>query len=103
MERQAILYNAEKRFRFLVTEAALRYRVCPPAVLRGQLDRLLAVASLPNIELTVISTSIQLPFPAMHGFWIYDDKLVLVDTVSAELALRDRDDVELYMRVFERM
>ena len=46
LERQATLYNQEKRFRFLMTEAALRYLVCPPVVLRGQLDRLLAVASL---------------------------------------------------------
>jgi transcriptional regulator with XRE-family HTH domain len=103
LERQAILYNQEKQFRLLVTEAALRYQVCPPVVLRGQLDRLLAVASLPNIELAVIPTAVQLPFPAMHGFWIYDDKLVLVDTVSAELALRDRDDIELYERLFERL
>jgi len=93
----------EKHFKFLVTEAALHYRVCPPVVLRGQLDRLLAVASLPNIELAVIPTELQLPFPAVHGFWIYDDKLVLVDTVSAELALRDRDDIELYERLFEMM
>jgi transcriptional regulator with XRE-family HTH domain len=103
MERQAILYDQEKQFRFLVTEAALRYLVCPPVVLRGQLDRLLAVASLPNIELAVIPTAVQLPFPAMHGFWIYDDKLVLVDTVSAELVLKDRDDIELYVRLFERL
>jgi hypothetical protein len=57
--------------------------------LQGQLDRLLAVASLPNIELGVIPTSVQLPFPAMQGLWIYDDKLVSVNTVSAELVLKD--------------
>jgi len=28
---------------------------------------------------------------------IDDDRLVLVDTVSAELALKDRDDIELYI------
>jgi transcriptional regulator with XRE-family HTH domain len=103
MERQATLYHEGKQFRFLVTEAALQFRVCPTVVLQGQLDRLLAVGTLPNIELAVIPTSAQLPFPAMHGFWIYDDKLVLVDTVSAELALRDQDDIELYERLFERL
>jgi transcriptional regulator with XRE-family HTH domain len=101
MERQSTLYMPEKNFRFLVTEAALRYLVCPPMVLRAQLDRLLAVAGLPNIELGVIPASVQLPFPAMHGFWIYDDKLVLVDTVSAELVLKDRDDIDLYVQLFE--
>lgn len=103
LERQQRLYEPDRQFRFLLTEAALRYQVVPPAVMRGQLDRLLAVASLDNVELAVLPFSVQLPFPAMHGFWIYDDRLVLVDTVSAELALRDEDDVSLYERLFERM
>jgi len=101
LERQRALYEPGKHFRFLVTEAALRYLVCPPEVLRGQLDRLLAVAGLANVELAVLPFGTQLPFPAMHGFWLYDDRLVLVDTVSAELALRDQDDVLLYERLFE--
>jgi hypothetical protein len=103
LERQTRLYDPSKRFRFLVTEAALRYLVCPPAVLRGQLDRLLAVASLETVELAVLGSGTQLPYPAVHGFWLYDDKLALVNTVSAELALRDRDDIELYARLFERL
>jgi transcriptional regulator with XRE-family HTH domain len=101
LERQQALYDPNKQFRFLVTEAALRYLVCPPEVLRGQLDRLLVVAGLPTVELAVLPFETVLPFPAVHGFWLYDDRLVLVDTVSAELALRDQDDVALYERLFE--
>ena len=103
MERQQLLYEPGRQFRFLITEAALRYRVCPPQVMRGQLDRLLAVASLGSVELAVVPFEVLLPFPAMHSFWMYDDRLVLVDTISAELALRDEDDIALYARLFERM
>ena len=101
LERQQMLYDPAKRFRFLVTEAALRYLLCPPEVLRGQLDRLLAVAGLPNVELAILPFDVQLPYPALHGFWMYDDKVVLVDTNTAELALRDADDIALYERLFE--
>lgn len=101
LDRQQMLYDPGKQFRFLMTEAALRYLLCPPEVLRGQLDRLLAVAGLPNIELAVLPFSVQLPYPALHGFWMYDNKLVLVDTNTAELALRDQDDLALYERLFE--
>jgi transcriptional regulator with XRE-family HTH domain len=100
LERQQALYDPSRHFRFLVSEASLRYLLCPPQVLRGQLDRLLVVSGLPNIELHVLPFAVQLPYPALHGFWIYDDKLVLVDTISAELALRDRDDIALYERLF---
>jgi len=103
LDRQAALYDSSKRFRFLMTEAALRYLVCPPATLRGQLDRLLAVAGLETVELAILGFGAHLPYPAAHGFWLYDDKLALVDTISAELALRDRDDIELYERVFDAL
>ena len=51
----------------------------------------------------MIPTNVQLPFPAVHGFWLYDEKLVLVNTVSAELVIKDKDDIELYGRLFERL
>jgi transcriptional regulator with XRE-family HTH domain len=103
LERQQALYDPGKQFRFLITDAGLRYLVCPPEVLRGQLDRLLTVAGLPNVELGVLRFTAQLPYPALHGFWIYDDKLVLVNTVSAELSLRDGDDVAVYEKLFEML
>ena len=103
LDRQQVLYEPGKQFRFLMTEAALRYLLCPPEVLRGQLDRLLVVAGLPNVEVAVLPFSAQLPYPALHGFWMYDEQLVLVDTNTAELSLRDQDDIALYMRLFELM
>jgi len=101
LDRQSVLYEPSKQFKFLVTEAALRYLVCPPQVLRGQLDRLLAVIGLDNVEVAVLGFDTPLPYPAVHGFWLYDDRLVLVDTISAELVLRDADDVTLYRQAFD--
>ncbi|MCW2879624.1 MAG: hypothetical protein JWQ95_3724, partial [Sphaerisporangium sp.] len=49
MRRQDILYDPARRFRFLLPEAVLRYRLAPDDVMRGQLDRLLAVTTLPNV------------------------------------------------------
>ena len=40
MQRQQVLYRPGKRFNFVITEAVLRYRLCPPEALAGQLDRL---------------------------------------------------------------
>lgn len=101
MQRQQFLYDPDKRFRFLVTEAALRYLVCPQATLRAQLDRLVVLSGLDTVELAVLPFEARLPLSSGHNFWIHDDRLVLVETVSAELSLRDPEDIELYARLFE--
>jgi transcriptional regulator with XRE-family HTH domain len=103
MQRQHILYDADKRLRFLVTEASICYQPCSIATLRGQLDRLLAVAGLETIELAIIPFHTELPMTTSHGFWIFDSELVLVETLSSEISLRDREDIELYERHFEAL
>jgi len=61
------------------------------------------LGGLDTVELAVIPAEARLPRMAGHGFWIFDDSLVRVETLSAELRLRDADDVELYVRHFERL
>ena len=103
MQRQQVLYEPGRRLRFLVTEATLRFRPCPTATLRGQLDRLLATAGLDTVDLAVLPFDGELPMTTSHGFWIFDRSLVLVETLSSELSLRDPDDIALYVRHFERL
>ncbi|GAA5079050.1 transcriptional regulator with XRE-family HTH domain [Thermocatellispora tengchongensis] len=101
MQRQEILYDQSRRFRFLLPEAVLRYRLAPLPVMRGQLDRLLAVSTLPNVEFGVVPFEAPLPSAPMNGFWIYDDSLVGVPTRTKDLLLRDPDDIAFYARTFE--
>jgi len=67
LRRQEELYEPGKQLRFLVTEAALRYRPCTPATLRGQLDRLLAISGLDTVELAVIPFAHELPM--LPPYW----------------------------------
>lgn len=103
MERQKILYRPGHRFHFILGEAALRALVCPPDVLMGQVDRLIAIATLPNVALGVVPFTAPLPKPSVNGFWIYGDKLVIVETFAAELSLIQPDEISLYSRVFGLM
>jgi len=103
LRRQAIRYDRSKYFRFLVGEAALRYRVCPLPVLRRQLDRLMVLAGLDNVELGILRLDAELPILMLEGFWIYDERLVRVETLSAELTFREPYDVERYIRAFEAL
>ncbi|WP_433239745.1 helix-turn-helix domain-containing protein [Streptosporangium sp. CA-135522] len=101
MQRQEILYDQSKRFRFILPEAVLRYRLAPLDVMRGQLDRLLAVTALPNVEFGVVPFEAPLPSALLNGFWIYDSDQVAVPTRTRDLVLRDPEDVTFYERAFE--
>ncbi|MBE3009726.1 helix-turn-helix domain-containing protein [Microbispora sp. NEAU-D428] len=101
MRRQEILYDPARRFRFVMPEAVLRYRLAPPDVMRGQLDRLIAVTTLPNVEFGLLPFEAQLPSALMNSFWIYDDCMVGVATRTRDLLLRDAEDIAFYAQAFE--
>ncbi|MCP2257606.1 Helix-turn-helix domain-containing protein [Streptoalloteichus tenebrarius] len=103
MRRQEILYRRDKRFHFVLTEAALRYRLCPPEVMLGQLDRLVSLSALPNVRLGVIGFEAAYPVAPAHGFWLLDDDRVMVETFSAELNLAQPQETRLYGRLFEQL
>jgi transcriptional regulator with XRE-family HTH domain len=103
MRRQEILYRPGKQFHFVLTEAALRFRLCPPDVMLGQLDRLASVSHLPTMRLGIIATETEYTVSPWHGFWIYDDQRVLLETFSAELDLRQPQEIELYREAFAEL
>ncbi|MEU8246206.1 helix-turn-helix transcriptional regulator [Nonomuraea sp. NPDC048916] len=101
MQRQEILYDRNRSFRFVVHESALRTRLTPPDVMQGQFDRLLAVSTLPNVEFGVIPFGAELPASPINGFWIFNEALVIVGTMTKDLLLRDPDDIAFYARAFD--
>ena len=101
MQRQEILYDPTRTFRFVVPEAVLYYRLAPVDVMRGQLDRLLAVTTLPNVEFGVLPFTTPLPSSPLNAFWIYNDALAAVPTRTKDILLRDPDDIAFYARAFE--
>ncbi len=103
VQRQEILYRPDKRFHFVLTEAALRFRLCPPEVMLGQLDRLVSLSQLPNVRLGVIGFETQYATSPWHGFWLYDGERVLIETFSASLDLRQPQEIELYENAFEHL
>jgi len=102
MQRQEMLYRPDKRFHLIITEAVLRYRLVAPDIMLGQLDRLMAISLMRNIKLGVISFQTQYVTDPRHGFWLLDNDLVRIETYSAELNLRQPQEIELYSRVFEQ-
>jgi transcriptional regulator with XRE-family HTH domain len=103
MQRQEMLYRPDKRFHFVLTEAALHYRLCPIETMLAQLDRLVSLSNLRNIRLGVIGFKTPYVADPRHGFWLLNNDRVRVETFSAELNLRQQHEIELYGRIFEHL
>lgn len=78
---------------------ALRSAPGTIGTLLGQLDRLVAVADLPTVELGIV------PFPAMpimplSNFYIHDD-VVYIETLTGEQQLVEPNEVAVYVKAFD--
>jgi hypothetical protein len=102
LERQQALHDKSRRFEFLMTEAALRWRPGPPELLAAQLDHVAALATLDTIELGVIPMDAEMHAITRCSFIVYEDRtdgrppVVAVETPHASLYASDAADVELY-------
>ena len=103
MQRQQILYRSGKRFHFVITEAVLRYRLCPVDVMLGQLDRLVVLSTMPTIRFGVIPFEANLPLAPVHGFWLMDDRVVVVENFTASQNLTQVNEVTSYVRIFDEL
>jgi transcriptional regulator with XRE-family HTH domain len=103
MQRQELLYRRDKRFHFVLTEAALRYRRSSLDVQLAQLDRLMSLSALPNVRLGIIDFATQYVVGPWHAFWLRDDTRVTIETFSAELNLAQPQEIALYASIFEQM
>ncbi len=83
MRRQEVLYDSGKTFEFIICESALRFLLCPPQVMAGQLDRLLAVSGLSNVTLAIIPPGVELNVAPMVGYLTTDD-VTIVETFTSE-------------------
>jgi transcriptional regulator with XRE-family HTH domain len=103
VRRQELLYGAGRVFHIVLWEAALHAAVAPPDVLAAQLDRLASVIGLDTVRLGIVPFGAQLAVPPANGFWLYDERLVIVEDWHAELWLDDADNLALYRRVWDSL
>jgi transcriptional regulator with XRE-family HTH domain len=100
MDRQRFLYEGDRRFNVLMGEQALINPVGGPDVMRGQLDRLLAVQTLPRLSLGIIPMQAPDQFWPLHPFITFDDRAAMVETYSAELTINQPRELALYAKAF---
>ncbi|MEU0006827.1 Scr1 family TA system antitoxin-like transcriptional regulator [Streptomyces sp. NPDC006314] len=87
-------------FNVLLGEQALYSNFGGKEVMKGQLDRLLSVMGLARLSLGIVPRSAPLRIWPGNSFSMFDDKLVLVETFSAEFSVTQPRKIELYAKAF---
>jgi transcriptional regulator with XRE-family HTH domain len=103
LRRQEILYSRGKHVQVVLSEAALRVLVTTPETMAGQLDKLLAVSRLPAVELGVIGFGQRIPAYSIGGFRVYDDDLIVVESISEQDEITDPAKVAVYLGAFDAL
>lgn len=103
VRRQGLLWEPDRVFDIVMWEAALHAAVAPREVLAAQMDRLMSVIGLDTVRLGIVPLGAQLRIPPANSFWLYDDRLAIVEDWHAELWLDDADTVAVYRRVWDTL
>jgi transcriptional regulator with XRE-family HTH domain len=103
LERQRVLRSGDHQFIFLLAEQTLYTRIGTVETMVEQLDRVLGVMALANVSIGIIPASAGLGAHTQTAFWIFDDDLVKVETLTAALDITRHDEIEIYVTVFDQM
>lgn len=101
MERQSILHEPGREFRYVITECALWHWICPARVMLAQADRLRELATLPTVRLGILPWDQPMPQFPQHGYTIYDRERVHVELYTNHLKITDPKDVTVYTAIHE--
>lgn len=101
-QRQEILADRGKEFRFVLGEATLKRQACPPGEMLAQISHLREISTEnANVSIRMILNTASTPIPLIHGFALIDDDLVIIDLYNTGLLSRSRKDIESFRRVFD--
>nr|WP_242677169.1 Scr1 family TA system antitoxin-like transcriptional regulator [Streptomonospora litoralis] len=95
--------DARCDFGFVVTEGALRTWPADGSMMPEQLDRVARACEMANVRLAVVPWSVPLPVVPPHGFAVFDDEAVVVETFTAQMTITEPDAVATYVDAYARL
>ena len=98
--RSRFLYEGGHRYVVLMEESVLRFRTADPEAMRGQLRHLLAVMPLASVSLGIIPFTTQRTVWPLEAFYVHDDTMAVVETLTAEIKVTQPRELADYVRAF---
>lgn len=101
LERQKVLEDESRKFVFLLTEQAVYWRHVERSVMSRQCEHLANLAERPNVDVHILPLCADVPASTLCTYMIYDNRLVVAELVSGEVAMYDPKDIDHHRVVFD--
>ena len=104
LDRSRVIYESGHRFLLVMEEAVLHHQMGDADTMAAQLGNLLTAGALPAVSLGIIpaSTPGRAQWPR-ETFHVYDDRLVSVELVTAQVRMNQPSEVRQYLKAFEQL
>jgi transcriptional regulator with XRE-family HTH domain len=103
-ERSQVIYKPKHRFAIVMEECVLRHRLGSSEVMAGQLGHLLSVMSLPAVAVGIIPFTVEeRPMWPVPTFTVFDDRMVQVELLSAQVTVTMPSEVATYVRAHAQL
>lgn len=104
LQRAQLLYGTSPRWEILLAEPVLRWLLCPPAVMRLQLDRLQTVIGLQHVRFGIIPMGVELGTSPQNGVQIYagEETVAVAETFLGETWHRG-EEADAYGQALDRL
>jgi transcriptional regulator with XRE-family HTH domain len=100
LHRQLALYDSDRHFEFLITEAALRWRPGSTQLLLAQFDGISSIGRLDNVTVGLIPLSAEATTLTAQGFTLYEseekDAWITVETMHGEMTVNAPQHQQIY-------
>ncbi|MEU5340383.1 helix-turn-helix transcriptional regulator [Streptomyces sp. NPDC020766] len=104
LERSKVIHEQGHRFVLLIEESVLYYQLGDSDVMAAQFGYLFTAGALPSVSLGIIpsATRERVLWP-QELFHVYDDTLVSVELISAQVNITQPTEIALYLEAFEQL
>ncbi|MFD4561681.1 helix-turn-helix domain-containing protein [Streptomyces sp. NPDC058469] len=104
LERSQVIHEQGHRVVLLIEEGVLYHQLGDHDAMAAQLGYLLTAGALPSVSLGIIpkATQARVLWP-QELFHMYDDTLVSVELLSAQVNITQPSEIALYLSAFEKL
>ncbi|MBZ4318990.1 helix-turn-helix domain-containing protein [Streptomyces huiliensis] len=103
LARSRLLYEGGHRFAVLIEEWVLRSRIGDAGTMAGQLRHLLSLMPLASVSLGVIPFARQRKVWPLEAFYLFDDRRVAVENLTAKVNVVQPREIAEYAKAFRQL
>lgn len=95
--------DTDREFYFVLPEGSLGWALLPGEDMAAQMDQLIAASARPNVHLGIIPWGCTVPELPLNSWTEFDERLVIVGTMTRVAHLTSRGELDEYRRLFDEL